>query len=227
MNLPQTQSDNQAPRRRVTMAVQEHEPHQADARRLAHLEGVIERGLETFVEVGRALMEIRDQRLYRETHKTFEAYCRERWGWGRNYANKQITAAEVAKELGTTVPNEAVGRELAPLLDKPERMREVWKEAVLANGPTPTAAEVRAIATSNPMRVKPCTQTPAGRALSLLGDTIDNATMLVVDSSWHLYEKMQTLEIPPEIDTGESVRQIDAVLSWLQKVRDRLVRRAG
>ena len=29
----------------------------------------------TFYEVGKALEEIREQKLYRETHKTFEAYC--------------------------------------------------------------------------------------------------------------------------------------------------------
>ena len=33
---------------------------------------VKERGLETFVDVGLALMEIRDRRLYRDTHATFE-----------------------------------------------------------------------------------------------------------------------------------------------------------
>ena len=44
-------------------------------RRLAELELVIERGLKTFVEVGAALLGIRDGRLYRETHATFEDYC--------------------------------------------------------------------------------------------------------------------------------------------------------
>ena len=44
--------------------------------RLAELELVIERGQKAFVAVGNALAEIRDQRLYRETHATFEAYCK-------------------------------------------------------------------------------------------------------------------------------------------------------
>jgi hypothetical protein len=35
---------------------------------------------QTFIAVARALAAIRDGRLYRETHATFEAYCRERWG---------------------------------------------------------------------------------------------------------------------------------------------------
>jgi len=62
------------------------------------------RGLATFVEVGQALMKIRDARLYRETHETFESYCRERWGWSRRHANRTIQAAEVAGVLGPMGP---------------------------------------------------------------------------------------------------------------------------
>lgn len=83
-----------------------------DSVRLVELEGVIERGLTTFVEVGAALMEIRDSRLYRETHGTFEAYCRERWGWDRTYAHRTIQAAEVSRMLpmGNILPSERVAR---------------------------------------------------------------------------------------------------------------------
>lgn len=35
--------------------------------------------VQTFYEVREALREIRDRKLYRGTHATFEAYCRERW----------------------------------------------------------------------------------------------------------------------------------------------------
>ncbi|MBD2509476.1 hypothetical protein H6G91_19625 [Nostoc muscorum FACHB-395] len=35
-----------------------------------------------FFEAGKALMELRDRKLYRSTHKTFEEYCRIRpWRW--------------------------------------------------------------------------------------------------------------------------------------------------
>lgn len=72
--------------------------------RLSELETVIERGRVTFIEVGEALAEIRDNRLYRETHATFEAYCRERWGWTSRHANRQIEAAEVVATLGPIGP---------------------------------------------------------------------------------------------------------------------------
>jgi len=61
--------------------------------RLAELEGVIER---SYVEVGHALREIRDSRLYRETHPNFDAYCRERWRFSRQRAGQLIDAAQVA-----------------------------------------------------------------------------------------------------------------------------------
>ncbi len=45
-----------------------------------HLERRVERAV---FEAGKALMELRDRRLYRSTHKTFEEYCKERFGYSR------------------------------------------------------------------------------------------------------------------------------------------------
>jgi VRR-NUC domain len=105
--------------------------------RLSELETVIERGLETFIEVGQALMEIRDGRLYRAEHGTFEGYCQERWGFTDRRARQLIDAAQI----GTMVPlsNERQARELVPLLDQPGQLREVVAEV----GEQPTAAKVR------------------------------------------------------------------------------------
>jgi len=47
---------------------------------LQQYEAVIEKGLQTFYEVGQALAFIREKKLYRAEYKTFEDYCRERWG---------------------------------------------------------------------------------------------------------------------------------------------------
>src|SRR5215472_16692707 len=46
-------------------------------------EAVVQSGLHTYAEVREALAEIRDERLYRNTHRTFEAYLSERWGINR------------------------------------------------------------------------------------------------------------------------------------------------
>ena len=121
----------------------------SEAERLDACEQVIERGLATFVDVGTALLEVRDSRLYRMTYPTFEAYCEARWNMARNYANKLVTAAQVVNGLGTNVPilpaNEAQARELSGLA--PDEQRAVWAEAVAtAPGGKVTAAHVRAVA---------------------------------------------------------------------------------
>jgi hypothetical protein len=104
-----------------------HRLEVAEQDRLAELEGVVEQGLQTFIEVGEALSEIRASRLYRETHETFETYCRERWGFTGRRARQLMTAAEV----GTIVPveNEAQARELGPLLrsGEVELLADVWR----------------------------------------------------------------------------------------------------
>lgn len=65
---------------------------------LARHEQVIERGKQTYVEVGLALWEIREGRGYRFEYGTFEDYCQERWGWTRDSAYKHIVAAQVVTE---------------------------------------------------------------------------------------------------------------------------------
>jgi histone H3/H4 len=105
--------------------------------RLQSLEAVIERGKQTFIDVGTALMEIRRAKLYRATHSSFESYCVERWGFTRQFASLQIQSAQVAKELSTMVdnPNERTAREFVsvPKEDRP-KVAEVAKEVAKEKG---------------------------------------------------------------------------------------------
>jgi N6-adenosine-specific RNA methylase IME4 len=71
----------------------------AERERLASLEAVVARGLESFLEVARALLEIRERRLYRATHASFEAYVGERWGLARRTAYGYLEAARVAENV--------------------------------------------------------------------------------------------------------------------------------
>ena len=98
----------------------------SEVRALEECESIIARGLASFIEVGEALLQVREERLYRSTHKTFEEYCRERWGWSRRYVNYQIQAAVVVRNLGTGVPipeTEKQARALAQL--PPEEQRRI------------------------------------------------------------------------------------------------------
>jgi hypothetical protein len=55
-------------------------------KRLEELKQAIRRNLKAFYEVGSALMEIRESRLYKQDYDTFEDYCRDRWDMTRQYA---------------------------------------------------------------------------------------------------------------------------------------------
>ena len=116
---------------------------------LAECETIIEAGLASFVEVGEALAQVRDSRLYRSSHGTFEDYCRERWGLSSRHVNRLVEASEVVGALGPIGPipaNEGQARELAPLRDDPEAMAAAWQQAndtADAEGRNVTAADVR------------------------------------------------------------------------------------
>jgi site-specific DNA-methyltransferase (adenine-specific) len=118
-----------------------------ERKRLAELEQVVEEDLGRFVAVGRALLEIRDQRLYRETHARFRDYLEERWSISRSRGYQLIDAAKVSELVSTMVdtpPNERQTRELVPLLREDEQVLvTVWRELKTTYGDNLTTASVR------------------------------------------------------------------------------------
>jgi hypothetical protein len=85
---------------------------------LQYNEGIIQKGLESWRQVSEALLTIRDGRLYRESHKSFEAYCRDRWNISRPRAYQLIGSSEVVKELPEKMSN---------MLDNPRQAAELAK----------------------------------------------------------------------------------------------------
>ena len=65
----------------------------AEVEHLNKLEAIVRRGLDSDLEVGKALAEINDTWLYRATHQTFEGYLRDRWGINAERAEQLIQAA--------------------------------------------------------------------------------------------------------------------------------------
>ncbi len=113
-----------------------------EAVRLEKLEREIKTGISTFVKVGLALAEIRDARLYRATHGTFEAYCRERWNLSRPRAYELMQAAAVAKSLPLSATADTTERALRPLAKlEPAARREVWAKAQKAAGDEPVTSK--------------------------------------------------------------------------------------
>jgi len=119
---------------------------EAESADLEHLEQVIDQGLQTFYMTGAALATIRDTKLYRKTHKTFEEYCEKRWNLKQSRAYQLIDAAGVVTNLrGSTIVelprNEAQTRPLSTLSVADQSL--VWQQAVeTAPEGKPTAAHV-------------------------------------------------------------------------------------
>ena len=116
-----------------------------EQQQLAHYEGIIERGLTTFIDVGNALAAVRDERLYKQ-YGTFEDYCHERWNMARRTAYQFIEASIVVENVRNCAQilpvNEAQARPLTRL--EPEQQREVWRKAVeTAPGGKVTGAHVK------------------------------------------------------------------------------------
>lgn len=124
-----------------------------EAQRLAELETVITHGLRSFRETGRALLAVRDERLYRASHASFETYLRERWEISRPRGYELMAAAAAAENLsaiadtvdGVLPANEA---QLRPLtrLETPEAQQAAWQTVVESTPPGEiTAARVEEV----------------------------------------------------------------------------------
>jgi hypothetical protein len=104
-----------------------------ERRQLADCEHRIASGLQIFLEVGVALLVVHDNELYRESYRTFEDYCRERWEIGRAYAYRLIGAAEFTRRLSPMddIPKPTCERHIRPLLKLPlDLASKAWRRAV-------------------------------------------------------------------------------------------------
>jgi hypothetical protein len=124
-----------------------------------HLERKVERA---FFEAGKALAELRDRRLYRSTHRTFEEYCKDRFSYTYRHVNYLIAGSvivdnikmgtnssqnEQVEEMGTNssqiLPTSEVQvRPLAKL--EPQQQQQAWQRAVKqAGGKVPSGRLVK------------------------------------------------------------------------------------
>ena len=102
-----------------------------EGKRLDALEKVIDGGMEGFLAVGTALAEIRESRLYRASHGSFETYCKERWNFSADYGRKLTRAAEAIASLPDDLPKPTKASHARALADIPEEEREdAWRDAV-------------------------------------------------------------------------------------------------
>ena len=93
---------------------------------LLRAENEIEQHEKEHLRIGWPLRTIRDERLFRETHRAWGAYTRERWGMTKQSADRFIKAVEIVEELEAAgLPAPTYERQARPLSRlTPEQRRE-------------------------------------------------------------------------------------------------------
>lgn len=124
----------------------------AKQKALHRLERNISKGLAEFVNVGFSLKDIRERKLYKVSHSTFEEYCKLRWKFSAKHAYRLMAAAEIVEQLkagkgrvsSNSLPKrESQVRSLVLLCGTQRSPVAVWKQAVKdAKGKAPSAALV-------------------------------------------------------------------------------------
>lgn len=149
-------------------------------------EDIIERGHQSFMEVGAALTRIHDEHGYRlRGFGSFQAYLRVRWSMGRAHGYRLMQAAAVAAELSpigdTSGLREYHLREIAQL---PTEERQAVVEE-LARQHLPTRGLRRVIATRRTDRVRDSTRV-----------MLASATPPTVDPDTFAVEVVDCAELP-------------------------------
>ncbi len=81
-----------------------------DTAELERLEGIIRRGIVSFLNVAEALIQIRDKQYYKKVlgFETFGEYCETKWNMTRQRAYQLIDAKQVADTLSNNLTKEEV-----------------------------------------------------------------------------------------------------------------------
>lgn len=161
----------------------------AERGQLRKFEGQIQRHFETFQTAGSALLAIRDQRLYRETHATFEDYSREKWEMSKTQANRLIAAAKVVENVASVVSpdiaahlTESVIRPLTNL--PPEAQKKAMAQAV-ESAPSTRGLTAKVVnAAAHAVSPKSFRAKKPGRTTNGGGDLIRRTELLDEINAW-------------------------------------------
>ena len=115
------------------------------------LDKIVRKGVQAFMECGKALIEIQEKKLWRAGGwSTWEGYCRQVAGLSKSYASRIINSTRVAFELSKPTEELPIGNSVVPVsesqvrpllrLTEPEKRVQAWTAAVeRADGKQPTA----------------------------------------------------------------------------------------
>ena len=119
------------------------EAEQSEKKRL---EGVVS---EAVWNAGKALRELRDKKLYRDTHTSFERYCREQFGHSRQKSDYLIAGANIYHNLTTNrceiLPTTEFQVRPLGVLENSDQVVAWEKSVEIANGKVPTHRIVKQV----------------------------------------------------------------------------------
>ncbi|RCJ32641.1 hypothetical protein A6769_27635 [Nostoc punctiforme NIES-2108] len=200
---------------------------------------LLERKVErAFFEAGKALAELRDRRLYRSSHRTFEEYCRDRFGHSRRQSYLLMDAAvvfdnlvEICDQFDHKLPTaEGQVRPMTKL--EPQEQQEAWLRAVeVAGGKVPTGRIVKDVV----QRIMERTQVPntyqIGEVCQIL--TKDNPELRGKGGCWAIVSAVNDFSCSVRMWDGEyavglqhlkSFNYLPAECQQMREICDRLSR---
>jgi hypothetical protein len=134
----------------------------AETIKYSNCKEIITSGLQSFIDVGDALADLRDGKLYREEYSTFEECCDAEFGITPSYARRLVAATGVIENLksvpiGTIPENEAQARPLVGLpADKQAEAFKAATDKAASEGRKVTGADVKAaVVASRPVPPPP------------------------------------------------------------------------
>ncbi|MEH2119211.1 hypothetical protein [Nostoc sp.] len=228
-----SQEENPATATITVTAVEVQELSQEEKSDRLHLERKVERA---FFEAGKALTELRDRRLYRSTHKTFEEYCKDRFGYSRRQPYFLMEAAVIFQNLEQKCDrndhilptNEWQIRPLTKL--DSDIQPEAWQQAVKsANGKVPSHRIVKNVVQRIMERTKVPNTYQLGEVCQILAK--DNPELRGKGGSWcivsHVGEFSCTVvgwdgEYTVRIDHLKPLNYLDSECQQMQLISDRI-----
>lgn len=178
--------------------------------RLTQLEGVIDANQRNFYQIGKALKQIRNERLFKDLlFDRFETYVKQRWDMSRSQAYRLIEASAVVDNLspigdGALPANESQARALARY--KKEEQRKIWR-GFICSGITLTAANLRKYARDHLKRTKPAKK-PKTSTVDIIAADFKAAAMTLLE------------QIRLARNDGWQTTSKQAALFWLKMMRD-------
>jgi len=103
-------------------------------KKLKQLEKIISSNIKKPFEVGRALREIRDSRLYKQEHENFKQYVENKWGITKSGAYQKIKCADI-HDIIPEIQNESQAAELCRLGKSKRNIKSIWNQDQKQNKP--------------------------------------------------------------------------------------------